>query len=499
MLDNSTEIRRLQDCIIGLMGLLALPALWSGAEPPLVLRSVLEMLARLLDLDLAYARWNDTPVPLELVRSEHDPRLATRAREIGRSVAPLLAAQRPGLMYAVPHPCGSGELRVTHLRLGTELEQGVVLAGCRRPTFPSSTDMLLFRVAVNQVTAELQRGQLTAARRRAATAEQLNDEFQARNAYLSQETERFWGDLVGGGKAREKVLALVARVAPTSAGVLIQGETGTGKELVARAVHKLSPRRDQPFIRLNCAAIPPTLLEAELFGHEKGAFTGAAARRIGRFELADGGTLFLDEVGEIPLELQAKLLRVLQEREFERLGGTRTVRVDVRLVAACNRNLAAMVAAKTFRSDLYYRLDVFPITMPPLRERPEDIPLLAQHFMQLHGRAHDRPLRTIAPDTMAALCRHSWPGNVRELSHFIERCVILSRGEELEIAEGGLPPRPPADAADSSLEAVAREHILRALDECNWVLGGPAGAAARLGMKRTSLQYRLDKLGITRR
>jgi transcriptional regulator with GAF, ATPase, and Fis domain len=499
MLDPTAEIRRLQDCINGLMGLLALPALWREAEPPLVLRTMLEMLARLLDLDLAYARWNEAPVPLELVHSERHPGLAARAQEVGRSVAPLLAAQRPGLVYAVPHPCGSGELRVGHLRLGTETGQGVVLAGCRRPTFPSTTDMLLFRVALNQAAAELQRGQLTAARQRADTAEQLNDEIQARNAYLHQETERFWGDLVGGGKALEKVLALVERVAPTNAGLLIQGETGTGKELVARAVHKLSPRRDHPFVRFNCAAIPPTLLEAELFGHEKGAFTGAVARRIGRFELADGGTLFLDEVGEIPLELQAKLLRVLQEREFERLGSTRTLRVDVRLVAASNRDLAAMVAAKTFRSDLYYRLAVFPLTMPPLRERPEDIPLLARHFMQLHARAHDRPVGAIPPEAMAALCCHSWPGNVRELSHFIERCVILSPGEVLEIAEGGLPPRPPANGVEGSLEAVAREHILRALDECNWVLGGPAGAAARLGMKRTSLQYRMQKLGIARR
>ena len=497
MLDTSAEIRRLQDCINGLMGLLALPALWSGAEPALVLRSVVEMLARLLDLDLAYARWNDTPVPLELVRSEGDPALAAQANEVGRRVAPLLVAQRPGLVYAVPHPCGAGELRISHLRLGAEAEHGVILAGCRRPSFPSTTDMLLFRVAVNQAAAELQRGQLTAARERAATAEQLNDEFKARNAYLHQENERFWGDLVGGGKALEKVLALVERVAPTSATVLIQGETGTGKELVARAVHNMSPRRQHPFVRLNCAAIPPSLLEAELFGHEKGAFTGAVARRIGRFELADRGTLFLDEVGEIPLELQAKLLRVLQEREFERLGATHTLRVDVRLVAASNRDLAAMVAAGTFRSDLYYRLHVFPLTMPALRERPEDIPLLARHFMQLHARAHDRPVRAIAPETIAALCRHSWPGNVRELSHFIERCVILSPGELLELAEGGLPPRPP-DGADGSLEAVAREHILRALDECNWVLGGPTGAAARLGLKRTSLQYRMAKLGIKR-
>ena len=498
MADAAAEIRRLQDCINALMGLLALPALWTGGEPELVLRTMLEMLARLLDLDLAYACWNDAPGPLELVRSEREPALATRAQEVARSLAPLLAVQRPSLVYAVPHPCGAGELRVCHLGVGSDAEHGLVLAGSRRPDFPGTTDMLLFRVAVNQAAAELQRRQLTAARRRADTAEQLNDEFTARNAYLHAETERFWGDVVGGGKALEKVMTLVERVAPTTATILILGETGTGKELVARAVHNMSPRRQQPFVRLNCAAIPSGLLEAELFGHEKGAFTGAVARRIGRFELADGGTLFLDEVGEIALEMQAKLLRVLQEREFERLGSTRTLRVDVRLVAASNRDLAGMVAAQTFRSDLYYRLAIFPLTMPALRERREDIPLLARHFMRLHARAHDRPLRAIAPEAMAALCRHSWPGNVRELSHFIERCVILSQGEVLDIAEGVLPAGPLPATEDGSLEAVTREHILRALDECKWVLGGAAGAAARLGMKRTSLQYRMHKLGIAR-
>ncbi|MBK6004802.1 sigma 54-interacting transcriptional regulator [Ramlibacter ginsenosidimutans] len=499
MAEPSAEIRCLQDCINGLVGLLALPALWEGAAPALVLRTVLEVLARLLDLELAYARWNDGPLPLELARSERDPEVTTRAREIGGRLAPALKQQWPGLAYSVPHPFGAGDLRVTHLWLGMDKESGFLLAGSRRPGFPTTTEMLLLRVAANQVAAEFQRVQLSAARQRADSAERLNDEIQARNAYLHQETERFWGDLVGGSKALEATQALAERVAPTNACVLVQGETGTGKELVARAVHELSPRREHPFVRLNCAAIPASLLEAELFGHEKGAFTGAVARRIGRFELADGGTLFLDEVGEIPLELQAKLLRVIQEREFERLGSNRTLRVDVRLVAATNRDLEQMVADRVFRDDLYYRLKVFPIRVPALRERVEDIPVLARHFMRLHARAHERAVRAIAPEALAVLCRYPWPGNVRELSHFIERCVILSRGETLEIPDGELRSRAVHDASDASLEAVAREHILRALDECNWVLGGPGGAAARLGMKRTSLQYKMQRLGVTRR
>jgi transcriptional regulator with GAF, ATPase, and Fis domain len=288
------------------------------------------------------------------MRSEREPSFATRAQEVGRRLTPLLAVQRPGLVYGVPHPFGAGELRVSLLRLGTQAEDGLVLAGSRPPAFPSTTDMLLFRVAVNQAAAaELQREQLTAARRRADTAGQLKHGFKARNAYLHEETERFWGDLAGGSEALRKVMALVERVAPTTASILIQGETGTGKERVARALHNMSPRRQHPFVLLNCAAIPSGLLEAGLFGHEKGAFTGAVARRIGRFELADRGTLFLDEVGEIPLEMQAKLLRVLQEREFERVGSTRTLRVNVRLVSASNRDLAEMIAVGTFRSDLF--------------------------------------------------------------------------------------------------------------------------------------------------
>ena len=288
-------------------------------------------------------------------------------------------------------------------------------------------------------------------------------------------------------------------VAPTDSIVLILGETGTGKELIARAMHNLSGRRERTFVKMNCAAIPTGLLESELFGHERGAFTGAIAQKIGRFELAHQGTLFLDEVGDIPLEMQAKLLRVLQEQEFERLGSTRTLRVNVRLVAATNRDLAHMVGDKEFRSDLYYRLNVFPITIPPLRERPEDIPLLVRYFAQQYAQRMHKRIETIGAETLTALARYPWPGNIRELENLIERSVILSQGPDLRVSVGELKLQAPAAPNGvATLETAEREHILRALRESDGVIGGPSGAAARLGMKRTTLQSRMRKLGLSR-
>jgi len=282
--------------------------------------------------------------------------------------------------------------------------------------------------------------------------------------------------------------------------VLIRGESSTGKELIARAIHNLSRRRDRTFVKLNCAAIPTGLLESELFGHERGAFTGAIAQKIGRFELANAGTLFLDEIGDIPLELQPKLLRVLQEREFERLGSNRTIKVDVRLVTATNRDLNEMVAERAFREDLFYRVNVFPILLPPLRERREDIPLLVRYFAQKYSQRMNKRIETIPAETMEVLMRWHWPGNVRELENVIERAVILSRGQVLEVPLAELKPVEKAAAAGgvTTLEAAEREHIRRALDEAGWVIGGPSGAAARLGMKRTTLQSRMRKLGIAR-
>ena len=310
--------------------------------------------------------------------------------------------------------------------------------------------------------------------------------------------EQVFEGIVGRSVALQRALREVGTVAPTDSGVLILGETGTGKELVARAIHNLSARRHRSFIKLNCAAIPSGLLESELFGHERGAFTGAIMRKPGRFEVADKGTLFLDEVGDIPLELQPKLLRVLQEQEFERLGSAHTQQVDVRVVAATHRDLKQMVQDGEFRSDLYYRLHVFPLSVPPLRERREDIPLLVRHFVDEYASHMNRHIETIPPQAMEALISYSWPGNIRELQNFIERSVILSPGSVLRppIAELKEAPVQTPSSKLSTLEEMEREHVLRAIRASHWVLGGPNGAAARLGMKRTTLAYRIRKLNI---
>jgi formate hydrogenlyase transcriptional activator len=332
--------------------------------------------------------------------------------------------------------------------------------------------------------------------------EELKDTLNKEKLYLEDEirTEYNFEEIIGESAALKRILKEVETVAPTDSTVLIQGETGTGKELIARAIHHLSKRRERTFVKMNCAAIPTGLLESELFGHERGAFTGAIAQKVGRFELANGGTLFLDEVGDIPLELQSKLLRVLQEQEFERLGSNRTIRVDVRLVAATNRDLSQMAADKQFRSDLYYRLNVFPITSPPLRERPEDIPLLVRYFAQKYARLMNKRIETVPTDTMTALSLYHWPGNIRELENLIERSVILSRGSALHVPLGELKAQTTAVAnGATTLEAAEREHILRVLSETNWVIGGSSGAAARLGMKRTTLQSKMRKLEISRR
>ncbi len=342
---------------------------------------------------------------------------------------------------------------------------------------------------------------------------ELKDQLSKEKLYLEDEirTEMNFAQIIGSSASLRRVLKRVETVAPTDSTVLIYGETGTGKELVARAIHDLSPRRSKPFVKLNCAAIPTGLLESELFGHEKGAFTGAIAQRIGRFEVANGGTIFLDEVGEIPLELQTKLLRVLQEREFERLGSSRTLRTDARLIAATNRDLEAMVSEQKFRSDLFFRLNVFPVHVPPLRDRQSDIPLLVRHFTQQFSRRMNRAIETIPSAAMDALGRYHWPGNIRELQNVIERAVIISTGpslrmdvSDLKSPNSGLPverpasPKPTNGALSEILEETERQQILKALKQSNWVVAGPHGAAAHLGMKRSTLQLRMHKLRISR-
>ena len=313
-------------------------------------------------------------------------------------------------------------------------------------------------------------------------------------AQRSGESTRFQ-QIVGNSPALEYVLEHVQLVGPTDSTVLILGETGTGKELMARTVHSISPRRGRPFVKLNCAAIPSELLESELFGHERGAFTGAIALRLGRFEAASGGTLFLDEIGDMPLALQAKLMRVLQEHEFERLGSTITRCVDVRIVAATNQDLAALITERRFRTDLYYRLNVFPITLPPLRDRVTDIPLLVRYFVEKYSARMSRPIPRISDDLMDALRMHPWPGNIREWQNVIERAVILTRGDVLE-----LPPQSvilTTNREPLTLRESERHYLLKALEATKWVVGGPSGAAARLGMPRTTLIAKMQKHGIS--
>jgi formate hydrogenlyase transcriptional activator len=373
---------------------------------------------------------------------------------------------------------------------------GVLGLGKRGESAFSQDDVAFLTQVANQVAIAVENalayGQIAA----------LKDKLSQEKLYLEDEirSEMNFEDIVGKSAALRRVLQHVETVAPTDSTVLIYGETGTGKELIARAIHQLSPRRPQAFVKLNCAAIPTGLLEAELFGHEKGAFTGAITQRIGRFELADRGTVFLDEIGELPLELQPKLLRVLQDREFERLGSTRTLRTDARLIAATNRDLAALVEEQQFRADLFYRVNVFPVHVPPLRERPEDIPLLVRHFAQQFARRMHKTIETIPSDTMQGLIRYPWPGNIRELQNIIERAVIVSPGPVLQVPLTDLNPRavPSRPMPQDTLEDAERKHILAVLKETQWVLGGLNGAAARLGMKRSTLQFRMRKLGIAR-
>ena len=540
--EQPDEVRRLRACINDLVSVLALPALWSGREPRHIIGTLLDVVLRVLALEFAYARIDDTVegTPIELVRLPRGPTASPQPRDVGRALNPWLAADPTTSPLLIPNPVGEGEIYIPLVRSGMQGEIGMLVAGSHRTDFPSKIDAPLLGVAANQAAIGLQEARRLNEQRRAAevldqrvadrTSELssaneklrleiiqrkrgeeelkkafdeiqiLKDQLAHEKRYLEEEIrlERGFEEMLGESPALQNNLKQVAIVAPTDSTVLIQGETGTGKELIARAIHNLSDRRERTFVKINCAAIPTGLLESELFGHEKGAFTGAVAQRMGRFELANGGTMFLDEVGEIPLELQVKLLRVLQEQEFERLGSSRTVRVDVRLVAASNRDLAQMVEDREFRSDLYYRLKVFPIMVPPLRERIEDIPILVGHFTEHHARRCKRSITNISAETMTALCRYHWPGNIRELENLIERSVILSQGRSLEVPLGELKLAGTQTAVEPTLEDIQRQYILHALDECKWVIAGRAGAAAKLGMKRTSLQYKMQKLGIIR-
>lgn len=417
-----------------------------------------------------------------------------RRRELLGQAVEILIPER----FRGHHPDDRKEY-TAHPRVRSMGGAGLELFGRRKDGSEFPADIMLGPVEDAQGTMVLAVIRDLSQKKKDEEALRLSEQ---QKSYLEQELEltQQFEEIIGESAPLKSVLKQVQDVATTDATVLILGETGTGKELIARAIHRLSHRRDHAFVRLNCSAIPSGLLESELFGHEKGSFTGAIAQKVGRLELAHQGTFFLDEVGDLPLELQPKILRALQEKEFERVGGTRTIPVNVRLVAATNRDLAKMVHEGHFRSDLYYRLRVFPITIPTLRERRDDIPRLVHYFLNVHAKRMGRSIESIPTETMEALNRWRWPGNVRELENFIERSVILSPGKvlraplsELESAEE------PSDAGPVHLDDAEREHILKVLRECRGAIGGAGGAAERLGLKRTTLNSKMKKLGIQRR
>jgi formate hydrogenlyase transcriptional activator len=480
----------------------------SKLDLPDLLREISANIRRVLDCNVVGVRLPD-PETGELVmtgidsKSEVPPNLTTslvkrstesvfRTRKIARLASKDIAAE-PGIAAA-----GTTSLCMFPL-VSHDRVLGVLGLGSVQENAFSDDDVSFLGQVANQIARAVENalayGEIS----------RLKDRLARENVYLESEirSELHFDDIVGTSKALQRVLKEVETVAPTDSTVLIYGETGTGKELIARALHNLSARKSNAFVKLNCAAIPTGLLESELFGHEKGAFTGAISQRVGRFEVAHRGTIFLDEIAEIPLELQPKLLRVLQEREFERLGSSRTLRSDARLIAATNRDLKEMVDQQKFRSDLYYRLNVFPIRVPALRDRKEDIPLLVRHFVQEFSRRNNRAIHTIPSEAMEVLVRYSWPGNIRELQNVIERAVIISRGPVLTVAiselDAEIAPKRNAGSNESlqdTLNETERSQILRALEAANWVISGPQGAAARLGMKRSTLQLRMQKLGI---
>jgi len=520
------EIKRLQRCINDLVSVLALPAAWSGSEPSQIVPSLLDALLRLLRLDLVYVQLKD-PIAegsIEMVRTDPSQESMPRREEINAAISRWFGDNPQTWPSPVRRPIGDRDISLLPLRLGLHAEIGLIVAGSQRTDFPGEIEKLVLTVAANQATIGLQEARLLTQQKRLASEldgrvaqrtreleaafEEINhlkDRLQDENVVLREQVNQafMFEEIVGASAALKAVLSRVSKVAATDSTVLLTGETGTGKELIARAIHKRSGRCSGAFVSVNCAAIPPSLIASELFGHEKGAFTGALTRRLGRFELAEGGTIFLDEVGELPAETQIALLRVLQEREFERVGGSQTIRVAVRVIAATNRDLEAAIAAGAFRSDLFYRLSVFPIEIPPLRERKEDIRLLVEYFVSRFARKAGKNIRGINKKTLNLLLSYPWPGNIRELQNVVERSVIVCETENLSVDTNWLlgkriagQPRSRLDL--SQLEEQEKAMIEAALRESEGRVSGPSGAAAKLGIPGSTLESKIRSLKINK-
>jgi len=524
------EIKQLRSCINNLIGVLTLPAIWTGGEPSLIVRTLLDSLLGMLHLDFIYVRLSastrEAPVEILRVASAWEP--TRRSQEICEELR-RLGDDSQTWSPVVPNPLGKGDISILPLRLGLQGDLGLLVAGAQRVNFPEKTERLVLSVAANQAAIGLQEARLLGEQKRiaeeldrrveertkelAAANEELQfalneintlkDQLHKENVALREEINHvsMFEEIVGSSEPLRKVLHQLRKVAPSDSTVLILGETGTGKELIARAIHKQSSRSPRAFIAVNCAAIPPSLIASELFGHERGAFTGATQRRLGRFETANGGTIFLDEVGDLPPEIQIALLRVLQEREIERVGSDKPIPVDVRVVAATHRDLNALVSERKFRQDLLYRLNVVPIQMPSLRERAADIPLLVEYFIARFGGKAGKKFRTIDKRTLKLLQAYEWPGNVRELQNVIERAVILTDSDCFAVDETWLKqessevPRPTA-ALSGVLLKQEKEMIEAALTESRGRVSGPAGAAAKLDLPTRTLDSKIKRLQI---
>ncbi len=507
---SSEEVIRLRAGLRDLAALSAMPSMWVGLDAPEMIRSLLDAMVALLSLDLAFARAEDPKAGelIEEVRATNHEDVSDRTPVISQTLAPILGTYT---QTSIPDPLHEGMLRIAVVPMGIE-NYGVLVAGSHRADFPTEIESTLLGAAVNHAATWLRSAHLAAEH---ARAEAARTALEAQNVYLREEIDvaLAFGGIVGQSAVLRRVLGQVELVAPTEATVLLLGESGTGKELFAREIHNRSRRANRPLIKVNCSAIPRDMFETEFFGHVRGAFTGALRDRPGRFQLAEGGTLFLDEVGDLPLDLQPKLLRVLQEGQYERVGDDSTREVDVRVIAATNRDLAAEVRAGRFRGDLFYRLSVFPIQIPALRERKDDIPLLAAHFTALVAKKLGIAAPTLLGAQFEKLKLYDWRGNIRELQNIVERAAILSRGgtlsldallPEIEPSERGSITEPTAALADVSEQVIPeqewrrreRENLVAALKRTMGRIYGPTGAAALLGIKPSTLQSRLRALGI---